>query len=207
MSRAIVCAAWLALSCEGAALAKDLGTRGETFDIVERDLFTEIAEKFAAMEESGEVDAVNQRLRERAMAAAHRPAPVEGLRPTSNPRAWAHDPSITLAKDIVTPDGQVIGQAGQRFNPLDYTPFQQTLIFFDADDPDQRAWAETERARTDTTIQPVLVRGAVIDLMKDWSRPVWFDQRGDLIRRFGITQVPARVSRQGDHLLIEEVKP
>lgn len=207
MYRAIVCAAWLALSCEGAALAKDLGIRGETFDIVERDLFTEIAEKFAGLEASGEVDAVNQRLRERAIAAAHRPAPVDGLRPTSAPRAWAHDPSITLAKDIVTPDGQVIGRAGQRFNPLDYTPFHPTLIFFDADDPDQLAWAETERARTDTRIQPVLVKGAVIELMKLWERPVWFDQRGDLTRRFGITQVPARVSRQGDHLLIEEVTP
>ena len=207
MYRAMLCAAWLALSFEGAALAKDLGVRGETFDIAERDLFTEIAEKFAAMEESGEVDVVNQRLRDRAIAAAHRPAPVEGLRPTSTPRAWAHDPGITLAKDIVTPNGQMIGRAGQRFNPLDYTPFHQTLIFFDADDPDQLAWAETELARTDTLVQPVLVRGAVIDLMRDWKQPVWFDQRGDLIRRFGIKQVPARVSRQGDHLLIEEVTP
>jgi conjugal transfer pilus assembly protein TraW len=207
MYRAMLCAAWLALSCEGAALAKDLGVRGETFDIAERDLFTEIAEKFAAMEESGEVDAVNQRLRDRAIAAAHRPSPVQGLRPTSTPRTWAHDPGIMLAKDIVTPNGQMIGRAGQRFNPLDYTPFHQTLIFFDADDPDQLAWAETELARTDTLVQPVLVRGAVIDLMRDWKQPVWFDQRGDLIRRFGIKQVPARVSRQGDHLLIEEVTP
>ena len=60
MFRASVCAALLFLSCE-AALAKDLGVRGETFPGSEPDLFDQIAAKFAALQETGEVDRINRR--------------------------------------------------------------------------------------------------------------------------------------------------
>ena len=205
MYRTLLCAASLALC--SSAVAKDLGVRGEIFPVIERDLFSDIAERFAAMEASGEVEAVNQRLKARALAAAHRPAPVQGLRPTANPRSWHHDPSVILTQDIRTPDGQLLAEAGERFNPLEFMPFNQVLVFFDADDQDQLSWAEDQLTRTDTVIQPILVKGAVIDLMRDWERPVWFDQKGELTKRFAITQTPARVSRDGDHLLIEEVAP
>jgi conjugal transfer pilus assembly protein TraW len=35
--------------------------------------------------------------------------------------------------------------------------------------------------------------------------PVYFDQQGSLIRRFGIRQVPALVSQEGLRLRIDEV--
>jgi conjugal transfer pilus assembly protein TraW len=36
--------------------------------------------------------------------------------------------------------------------------------------------------------------------------PVYFDQQGLLIRRLGITQVPALVSQEGLHLRIDELE-
>ena len=82
----------------------------------------------------------------------------------------------------------------------------QSLVFFDGDDEDQRAWAR-DLTLDDPLINPILVNGPVIDLSRDWKRQLFFDQGGMLTTRFGITQVPARVTRDGDHLLIEEVLP
>ncbi|WP_031555817.1 type-F conjugative transfer system protein TraW [Parvularcula oceani] len=210
MYRAIACAAWLGLSSEAAAQdlgAQDLGVRGQTFPVTEPDLFEEIAAKFAAMEASGEVDAVNRRLKERALASAERPPRIASVSATTEPRAFHFDPTVTLNADITTPNGQVIGRAGQRFNPLDYTPMRQRMIFFDGDDAAQVAWAKEEMAAAETLVSPILIGGPVLDLTRQWERQVFFDQGGRLTGRFGITQIPARVSRDGDLLLIEEVRP
>ena len=205
MYRVIVCAAWLGLFSEAAA--QDLGVRGETFPVTEPDLFEEIARKFAVMEASGEVDAVNAKLKERAIAAAERPKRVGGIKATTEPRAYHFDPTITLKEDITTLDGQLIGRAGQRFNPLDYTPMRQRMIFFDGDVEAHVVWAEAELVEGQGLVSPILIGGPVLDLTRAWERQVYFDQGGKLMGRFGITQVPARVSRDGDLLLIEEVTP
>jgi conjugal transfer pilus assembly protein TraW len=186
--------------------AQDLGVRGPLFEIEEPSLFEVIAEKYRALEASGEAARMKEQLRERTLAQVHRPKPVEGIGHTEEPRSWRFDPSITLARDIVLPDGRTLGRQGGTINPLDYTPMIQSLLFFDGDDEDQRAWAR-DLTLGDPRINPILVNGPVIDLSRDWKRQLFFDQGGMLTTRFGITQVPARVTRDGDHLLIEEVLP
>ncbi|MEM9838014.1 MAG: type-F conjugative transfer system protein TraW [Pseudomonadota bacterium] len=205
MWRVIACAASLALSSEAAA--KDLGRRGEVFPVIETDLFAEIAGRFARLEAAGEVDRINRRLAERAMASAERPPAVPGIARTAEPRRWTYDPTITLARDIVTPDGTVLGRAGDSFNPLDHTPLHQSLVFFDGDDPEQIAWVKAEMNSRQTIVSPILVAGPVADLSRAWERQVFFDQSGKLTGRFGITQVPARITRDGSTLLVEEVLP
>lgn len=211
MFRATACAVLLCLCCE-AALAEetqphDLGVRGAVFPVAEPDLFAEIAAKFAAMEASGEVDAVNERLRDRAIARAERPPRVEGVSATIEPRAFHYDPTVTLKEDIRTAGGQVIAHAGARFNPLHYTPMRQRMIFFDGDAADQIAWAEAEISNSAEAVSPILIGGPVLDLTRQWERLVFFDQGGELTRRFSITQTPARITRDGDLLLVEEVTP
>ena len=205
MYRAIAFAAWLVLSSEAAA--KDLGVRGAVFPVTEPDLFAEIAGKLARLEAAGEIDRINERLRQRALASAERPSPVPGLTRTETPRRFHVDPTITVLEDIVTPNGRVIARAGERFNPLDYVPMRQTLLFFDGDDDQQIAWAKERLQGGETLVSPILVDGPVLQLTRDWQRQVFFDQGGTLTTRFGITQIPARVSRDGDLLLVEEVMP
>lgn len=216
MSRARMCAAWLAL-CSSLvapqtaqaenARANDLGVRGEIFPVIEPDLFSQIAAKFAAMEDAGEVDRINQMLRERSVARMERPPAVPGLSRTSSPRAFHYDPTVTLIEDITTPDGQVIARAGEQFNPLDYTPMRQRIIFFDGDDAEQATWAKAQTETREVQVSAILVNGPVLDLTRNWGFQVFFDQGGKLTGTFGITQVPARVSRDGDLLLVEEVSP
>ena len=205
MYRAIAFAAWLALSSEAAA--NDLGVRGAVFPVTEPDLFAEIAGKLARLEAAGEIDRINERLRQRALASAERPSSVPGLTRTDTPRRFHVDPTITVLEDIITPDGQLIARAGERFNPLDYVPMRQTLLFFDGEDERQVAWAKDRLHDGEALFSPILVAGPVLELTRDWERQVFFDQGGTLTTRFGITQVPARVSRDGDLLLVEEVMP
>lgn len=206
MWRGHVFAVLLVLSCE-AARAEDLGMRGEVFPVIEPDLFSEIQAKFNRLEEIGEVDRINQRLRDRAIATAERPPRVEGIGRTTDPRSFHFDPTVIVQDDIVTPDGRVIAKAGDVFNPLDYTPMQQRLVFFDGDDLEQIEWARTEIAGSGAQVQPILIGGPVLELTRDWRRQVFFDQGGKITERFGITQVPARVTRDGHRLLVEEVQP
>ncbi|MEM6415608.1 MAG: type-F conjugative transfer system protein TraW [Pseudomonadota bacterium] len=206
MWRRPVFAVLLALFCE-AARAEDLGVRGEVFPVAEPDLFSEIQARFNRLEAAGEVDRINQRLRDRAIATAERPPRVEGIDRTTDPRSFHFDPTVVVQENIVTPDGRIIASAGDTFNPLDYTPMQQRLVFFDGDDLEQVEWARAEIAGTDAQVQPILIGGPVLELTRNWRRQVFFDQGGKITERFGISQVPARVIRDGNRLLVEEVQP
>lgn len=54
-------------------------------------------------------------------------------------------------------------------------------------------------------MKPILVGGSYLDLMKAWNRQVFYDQEGALVRKLGITAVPAIVSQEGNRLRIDEV--
>mgnify|MGYP001792038942 CR=1 FL=1 len=196
----------LVLSCE-TSYAKDLGIRGEVFPVAEPDLFSEIQSKFDRLEAAGEVDRLNERFRDRAIAAAERPPHVEGISNTVTPRSYLFDPTITVRDEIRTPDGTVLARAGDQFNPLDFTSMRQRLVFFDGDVPAQVEWARLEFDQSEEVVQPILIGGPVLELSRDWKRQVFFDQGGKLSSMFGIAHVPARVTREGNRLLVEEVLP
>lgn len=172
MWRETAFAALLVLSCE-TAHAKDLGVRGEVFPVAEPDLFSEIQARFDRLEASGEVDRINERLRERAIASAERPERVAGISRTIEPRSYLYDPTIIVQEDIRTQNGQIIARAGDEFNPLEFTPMNQRLVFFDGDDAEQIEWARSEFSGTDQVVQPILIGGPVLELTRDWRRQVF----------------------------------
>ncbi|MBK8324891.1 MAG: hypothetical protein IPL06_20020 [Betaproteobacteria bacterium] len=54
-------------------------------------------------------------------------------------------------------------------------------------------------------VKPILVAG-LLDLIRRWKRPVFFDQGGALVARLGIRHVPALVSQDGLRLRVDEVR-
>lgn len=56
------------------------------------------------------------------------------------------DPSFEVARDVVLPDGTVLGKVGQRINPLERMPFEQKVVVFDGTDPRQIEIAKREVA-------------------------------------------------------------
>lgn len=195
----------VALLCE----AKNLGTIGQTWPIGEPDLFDQIANKLEDFEKSGYFVETNETFAAKVNATIERPPRVSGIKRTSVPRVFFHNPSVTLNNDIKTPNGRILAKRGDQFNPLDYTPMNQILLFFNGNDQEQVTWAlrQIHDAKFNQYVSPILTDGPVLELSKHWERQVYFDQKGVLTSKFEIRQVPARVLRDGNLLRIEEVIP
>src|SRR5207249_3531223 len=96
----------------------------------------------------------------------------------------------------------VVMTQGRRINPLDIIDFTTPLYFIDGTDLRQVKWALTDGGANAIIL---LVKGSVFDLLSKYDAKFYFDQDGALVKRLGITQVPAKVEPIGDKLKIHEV--
>ena len=187
------------------ARAMDLGVIGPTYEISEPHLLQMIEQRLRAKERSGELGRLEAQVRERGIATVKNPPPVTGLRATETVRTFYFDPSFTLDRNLLGPQGELLFAAGTRKNPLEVVSLSRHLLFFDARDPRQVGRARQLIALYQGRVKPILVGGAYLDLMQSWHLPVYYDQQGLLTRRLGITQVPALVSQDGLRLRIDEL--
>lgn len=187
------------------ARAMDLGVIGPTYEISEPHLLQMIEQRLREKERSGELGRLEAQVRERGIATVKNPPPVTGLRATETVRTFYFDPSFTLDRNILGPQGELLFAAGTRKNPLEVVSLSRHLLFFDARDPRQVGRARQLIALYQGRVKPILVGGAYLDLMQSWHLPVYYDQQGLLTRRLGITQVPALVSQDGLRLRIDEL--
>ena len=207
MKRCIVSAPLVLSLMLGAAgvRALDLGVIGPTYEISEPHLLQMIEQRLRQKERSGELGRLEAEARERGIATVMNPPPVIGLRPTDTVRTFYFDPSFTLDRNILGPQGELLFAAGTRKNPLEVVSLSRHLLFFDARDPRQVGRARQLIAFYQGRVKPILVGGSYLDLMQSWHVPVYYDQQGLLTRRLGITQVPALVSQEGLRLRIDEL--
>ena len=191
------------------ALAGDLGTHGQTFDIAERDILEMISEQLKRAEASGRMGQLQDEFKRRVQAKVERPNPVPGLVRTVEPRSWLFDPSIIVPQDFSDHRGRVFARAGQRINPLERLPgFDRVLIFLDGDDAAQVDWAVGQlREGGEHRVRLILTKGPPMELMRRRRVQFYFDQEAKLSTHFGIRQVPARVEKDGGKLRISEIRP
>ena len=187
------------------AQAANLGTIGPTYPVAEKNLLDVIMARLRAKEASGELKRHEQEARDRAAYAVNNPRPVDGLRRAQAARTFYFDPTFTLQSNVVDSAGAVLFPAGTRKNPLEVVSLSKHLLFFDARDPGQVARARELIEHYQGKVKPILVGGSYLDLMKRWNKPVFYDQDGTLVRKFGIAAVPALVSQEGQRLRIDEV--
>ncbi|MFN7098022.1 MAG: type-F conjugative transfer system protein TraW [Gammaproteobacteria bacterium] len=190
-----------------ATYANNLGVIGEVFPIIEPDLLQEIHQKLVYLQQTGQLNAVMEKMQNEAKKQIVRPVPVSGMTTTIVNHVRMFDPSIILDKDIVDAEGHVLWRKGTVVNPLVNVHLHEKLIFFNADDPKQLVWAEQKMANSTQAVKPILVEGDWSELMKKWHKPVYFDQGGHLTTRFGITHVPAEVTQENVYFRIEEDVP
>lgn len=187
------------------AQATNLGTIGPTYPVAEKNLLDVIMARLRAKEASGELKRHEQEARDRAAYAVNNPRPVDGLRRAQAARTFYFDPTFTLQSNVVDGTGAILFPAGTRKNPLEVVSLSKHLLFFDARDPGQVARARELIEHYQGKVKPILVGGSYLDLMKRWNKPVFYDQDGTLVRKFGIVAVPALVSQEGQRLRIDEV--
>lgn len=197
------------------AHAMDLGQHGATYEVVEEGFVSMVKNRLSGLD--------LQQHQEEMLQAARRqvldPAPVVGLRATSEPREFGYDPSFTLTKDIKLPDGKILHKKGTTVNPLDHMVFDRELIFIDGRSQKQVEWLKARldgaeqknkennnNENTSLEMRIILVGGKILELQEDLGRILYFDQAGELTNKFGIEQVPAIVVQDGKSLKISEIK-
>jgi conjugal transfer pilus assembly protein TraW len=191
-------AALLALLLSSELDAKDLGIYGSTSSISEEDLIQFIKERIQSFSEEDRQQFM-QSMQNYFVSELKKPMEVKGIRKAKKYSVIYFDPSICVDQDIFNHKGQIVVKKGTIVNPLSQVSLDQDLLFFDATDSEQLAWAESFSSSS----KWILVKGQPMQLEKDLNRPIYFDQGGILIKKFGITQVPAHVSQEGIQLKIE----
>ena len=193
----------LSLLAPGVILAKDFGTHGPVWEIAEPNLLEVIKARLSAMEDSGELDAMREEMQDTTRAYVNRPRPVLGLLPAEEEHVYEVDLSITLDRDLMDHRGAVFARAGTRINPLEYSHFNQRIVVFDGDVPEQVAFALSEGNELDTLL--VLTNGAPLELMRAHGRRFYFDQDAQITSRFQITRLPSVITRGDRVMMVEEV--
>ncbi len=193
----------LILLYSSAISAKDLGTFGETFPILEENLLSFIQNKLAQLQSKGELDKHQKSITEQVIRSIQRPAAVFGLTKTKESRRFYYDPSITVPYDLKDHKGTVFHKAGTTLNPLELHGLKRPLLFINGDDLEQVNWA---KKYIHLNPKIILVDGSPFDLMKSFEMPIYFDQGGIIVKKLGINQVPARVEQEDKKLVVSEVK-
>lgn len=187
----------------GTALAKDFGVQGHTFEIKEEGFLSMIYRKLKGLD----IDKENEKMRQLAKERIEEPEQVSGIRRTEKEQSFTYDPTYTLDKDAILPDGRVIYKAGIKVNPLDYLSLEKKLVFIDARDKEQVEWFKEQKVEGSIKLEDklILVAGRPFDLEKELDSKVYFDQAGVLTSKFKIEQVPAIVQQEKKYLRITEV--
>ncbi|MCD8499713.1 MAG: type-F conjugative transfer system protein TraW [Gammaproteobacteria bacterium] len=167
--------------------SKNCGVVGEVYPIAEEDFVVFIKKQLNAIKGTPKYNQLQQKLKDGVYEKVDRPTPVSNLSVTQTPKTFTVDPSIVLSEPIVNTKGQVIAPAGTTVNPLSKITLHSVLLFYNADDPAQVAWA-TEKLKQFNHAKLILVGGSVHSQIENFKQPVYFDQEGRLVSYFKITQ-------------------
>jgi len=183
----------------------NLGVVGDLVEIAEQDILEDIQQRLAQID-------LNAKKRE-AMGRFWSKVQFVELPEAREAAAFELDPTIEVTEDILTPDGQVIAQRGDRVNPLAERAFTKRIIVFDAGSPKQTAYAKKlgaeARAQGKSPVYMVTALagepsfealGALEDAMADRV----FLLTTQVVERFQLRAVPSTVEARKAHFLIQE---
>jgi conjugal transfer pilus assembly protein TraW len=113
--------------------------------------------------------------------------------------------TYTLEFDVPDGRGGILYPRGYRFNPLDYVPFNQTLVVLDGDDPEQLDWLKRSSLLSEPGSQILLTQGAFSRVGERLGRAVFYADRR-ILERFNLAAVPSVISRKGRLMEVKEIE-
>ncbi|HAT7923584.1 TPA: type-F conjugative transfer system protein TraW [Legionella pneumophila] len=199
----ILCCLILLMISMGQIHAKSFGVIGEVFPVAEKSFLKIIEERLTALNDSGALEAMNQRWIQTAAEHANRPSALN-LPRTNHSITHHYVPEITLSQDIRDERGRVLYVRGTHVNALSQLPsYQPCWLFFNADDEAQMNWAQLQKTSCSNP-KLILTGGAINAAEKKLHSVIYFDQAGKITRQLHIAHVPAIVTRKGNRLVIVE---
>ncbi len=201
--RCILAAVVLCQLMTSTAVARDLGTFGTVYDIVEKDALKELEEKAKSVDFSKAVDrnALVRRARD------FTPEDVKEMRmivPVHKDRTFLVDMTYTLERDIKDDKRNTVYPAGYAFNPLSYVAYPRTLVILNGKRPEQVHWFEESPYAKDTQVTLLLTDGSYNELSRSLKRPVFYASTR-LVEAFRIQAVPSVVRQSGAYMEVTEV--
>jgi conjugal transfer pilus assembly protein TraW len=183
----------------------DLGARGTTSEILEEDLIVAMKRKLENFDFEGGMRRAADRFWRNQV---EQPVPEA----TRN-RRRLFDPSVVVQDDFVTPGGTVLMRAGERINPLESMPMDDTILVFDGTKEEHLKWVE-EQLKTIETKNYWLVTtrvdlendngwGSFSGMMERFNDRVFFLLPGQM-ERMGLERVPSRIAQSGLFLQVDE---
>ncbi|MDB2550472.1 type-F conjugative transfer system protein TraW [Rickettsiales bacterium] len=187
--------------------AKDFGSVVNSYDISEKDALEMIKDKLSQMQESGKIKELQKKWQENSIKSANRPKDATNIiKKREKTFIRYYDPSITVTQDIKDHNGVIFAKKGTNINPFDKLPFnyQPIMIFIDGDDKDQINYAINLHEQNNQ-LKIILIRGNIINLIKDKKIRIFFDQNGSLTDKFNLQYFPSLITREGKLLKITEL--
>lgn len=179
------------------AQAKVLGTFGQVYAITEPDALAEIEERARSINWQSILD--------KEKPEDFRPSHLVQLPRAKRDRSFLVDMTYTLEFDVPDGQGGILYPRGYRFNPLEYVPFNQTLVILDGDDPEQLAWLKSSSLLSEPSSLILLTQGAFSRVGKQLGRTVFYADRR-ILERFNLAAVPSVVSRKGRLMEVKEIE-
>ena len=201
--RCVLVAALLSLSVTSTAMARDLGTFGTVYDIVEKDAIKELEEKARSVDFSSAVDR-NALVKKARNFTPEDVNEMKAIGPARKDRTFLVDMTYTLERDIKDDKGNIVYPAGYRFNPLSYVAYPRTLVILNGKQPGQVRWFENSPYAKDAQVTLLLTDGSYGELSKSLKRPVFYAS-ARLIEVFRIQAVPSIVRQLGAYMEVTEV--
>ena len=179
--------------------AKDFGTQGHSFAIIEEDFLEVINAKLTKIN----WDEFNKKVQNKTKEYIERPIAVAGITKSKESKEFFYDPTYVLDQEVRDHKNQLIHGAGTKINPLEFAPLREDLIFIDGDDETQINLALKLRKEKQERVKIILVKGSPLKLQREEKIWIYFDQGGILTSKLGITQVPTLVTQEGVQLKIK----
>lgn len=195
---------FLSLLSYGSCQAANVGVIGQTYPIAEESALTMIMNKLKEKEKSGLLKKYQAEAVKRSLNSIKNMPPVEGLQVVTHYSQRMIDPTVKYKDAIKTDEGTIVVPAGATINPLLITGLSKRLVFFDGRDKEQVAAVRKMVAIHKLKVKPILVAGSWLDLSKSWKTQVYYDQKGILSKRFGVSSVPSVISQKGNFLMLQE---
>ncbi|STX41114.1 Type-F conjugative transfer system protein [Legionella donaldsonii] len=187
----------------GLLQAKSFGIYGAVFPIAEESFLHLIESRLKKLVATGEWDSFNQQWRAEVSRQVLKPTPLN-LPRAQKTRIHHWRPALRLTQPIRDLSGRLIYPAGTTVNALKELPaYQPCWLFFNNEDVVQRRWA-LKVMPTCTNPKLILTGGAIDEAESIFKTAIYFDQAGRITTKLSIQSVPAKVTRDGNDLLIEE---
>lgn len=186
----------------------NLGVRGPTLKIAERDLIEVMQERAAAIDW--------EKKKEEALGRFWSKQRFFALAPAVSDRARLIDPTINVTEDIKLPNGKVLAKKGDTVNPLEIKSMSLTLVVFDPMQEGQlgrvRDYLKEQGDKKSDQIVYIATQferdkgwDGYRDLVNTIGSPVFLLGQ-DVISRFQLEYTPSVVEQQGKKFSVREFR-